>query len=177
MKKSLTALLLAFTFTTSAIAQAPTDASLAKFLQLSEMDKSFEIGLYASLDSQRQLFEQQIAQKQGITPEQVRQIGAIFEKYNRQMAEQILTPTNRQKVNQAFIDVAKKHYTQAEVDAYNQFLSTPIGKSVTQKSNAMMPEYLSMVETLTHEMLKNSSVNYADMEQEIEKELANIFKE
>ena len=69
MKKSLTALLLVFTFTTSAIAQAPTDASLAKFLQLSEMDKSFEIGLYASLDSQRQLFEQQIAQKQGITPE------------------------------------------------------------------------------------------------------------
>lgn len=93
------------------------------------------------------------------------------------MAEQILTPSNRQKVNQAFIDVAKKYYTQAEVDAYNQFLSTPIGKSVTQKSNAMMPEYLSMVETLTHEMLKNSSVNYADMEQEIEKELANIFKE
>lgn len=177
MKKSLTALLLAFTLHTSAVAQTPSDESLIKFLQLSEMDKAFETGLYASLDFQKQLFENQIAQKQGITPEQVRQIGAIFEKYNRQMAEQILTPPNRQKVNQAFIDVAKKYYTQAEVDAYNQFLSTPIGKSVTQKSNAMMPEYMSIAERLTYEMLEGGSINYANMEQEIEKELANLFKE
>lgn len=67
MKKALTALLLAFTLATSAVAQTPSDESLIKFLQLSEMDKAFETGLYASLDFQKQLFENQIAQKQGIT--------------------------------------------------------------------------------------------------------------
>lgn len=45
MKKSLTAMLLgiSLTFTMNATAQVPSDKSLIKFMQLSEMDKAFDI--------------------------------------------------------------------------------------------------------------------------------------
>lgn len=53
----------------NATAQVPSDESLIKFMQLSEMDKAFDLGMQGSLNAQRQLFEAQIAQKEGVTPE------------------------------------------------------------------------------------------------------------
>jgi hypothetical protein len=100
MKKSLTAMLLgiSLTFTMNATAQVPSDESLIKFMQLSEMDKAFDLGMQGSLNAQRQLFEAQIAQKEGVTPEQAKQVGMVFEKYVNQVIGQVITPQSRQKI-------------------------------------------------------------------------------
>lgn len=58
IKKSLTAMLLgmSLTFAMNTTAQVPPDESLIKLMQLSEMDKVFDLGMQGSLDAQRQLF-------------------------------------------------------------------------------------------------------------------------
>lgn len=58
VKKSLTAMLLGMSlaFAMNATAQVPSDESLIEFMQLSEMDKAFDLGMQGSLDAQRQLF-------------------------------------------------------------------------------------------------------------------------
>ncbi|QPT43757.1 hypothetical protein [Moraxella nonliquefaciens] len=38
----------------NATAQVPSDESLIKFMQLSEMDKAFDLGMQGSLNAQRQ---------------------------------------------------------------------------------------------------------------------------
>lgn len=147
-------------------------------MQLSEMDKAFDLGMQGSLNAQRQLFEAQIAQKEGVTPEQAKQVGMVFEKYVNQVIGQVITPQSRQKINQIFIDVAKKYYTQEEIDAYNEFLSMPIGKSVVQKTNIMTPEYMDELQKLVVQMLiDNPNLDNEKMQQDIEKEIERIFAE
>ncbi len=180
MKISLITMLLSMTlsFSISATAQAPSDESLLKFMQLSQVDKTFDVGMQSSLDAQRQLFEAQVAQKEGVTPEQVKQAGMVFEKYINQFTEQIITPQTRQKIDQIFLDVAKKYYTQQEIDVYNEFLSTPIGQSVTQKTNMMIPKYMDELQKLIVQILiDNPSMDNKKLEQELEKELERIFAE
>lgn len=180
VKKSLTAMLLGMSlvFAMNATAQVPSDESLIEFMQLSEMDKAFDLGMQGSLDAQRQLFEAQIAQKEGVTPEQAKQVGMVFEKHVNQVIGQVITPQSRQQINQIFIDVAKKYYTQEEIDAYNEFLSTPIGKSVVQKTNIMTPEYMDKLQKLVVQMLiDNPNLNNEKMQQDIEKEIERIFAE
>ncbi|UNU73512.1 hypothetical protein LU293_00935 [Moraxella nasovis] len=143
MKKLAIALLSISLFTSSAVAKTPSDSSLIKLAQLQDLDKQIEVGVYAALHSQRMAFEELVEQNNTITADQKRRIGDVFEKYTRQTASSFLNDTEFKKQNlDAFIAAAKASYTQAEVDAYNQFLSTKEGQSITKKLEKVSSEYL-----------------------------------
>lgn len=137
-----TALATAIVFSTtmlSAQAATPTDASLTKLMQVTHTAEMIE----SSIGNQIEVIEPVITsqlEKQDLTPAQRRRANAVITKYVTQLLQGSKAQVS-QIAQKDFIDVAKKNYTQEEVDAQIAFYSSEVGQSIVNKQPKVLQEF------------------------------------
>ena len=128
----------------------PTDASLDKLVKVLHIDKMIDEML-----AQRQ---QAATMMKGLPQElptdenagifsrhAQKQLKNIFVKYSTVLGQQLDQPISKQQLQQAYQAIAKKTYTQAEVDALNQFYETPMGQRILGKQSQVSSEFVQMM--------------------------------
>lgn len=128
----------------------PTDASLDKLIKVLHIDKMIDEML-----AQRQ---QAAAMMKGLPQEfptdenagifsrhAQKQLKNIFVKYSTVLGQQLDQPISKQQLQQAYQAIAKKTYTQAEVDALNQFYETPMGQRILSKQSQVSSEFVQVM--------------------------------
>lgn len=128
----------------------PTDASLDKLIKVLHIDKMIDEML-----AQRQ----QAASVMKGLPQELptdesagifsrhaqKQLKNIFVKYSTVLGQQLDQPISKQQLQQAYQAIAKKTYTQAEVDALNQFYETPMGQRILSKQSQVSSEFVQVM--------------------------------
>lgn len=146
--KNIKALFVASTLilATPVFAQTPSDESLNKMMSLMKIEQN----LKEMQETMPQMLEQMLQHSfdqdprfKQVSPQKREKIQAILKKF----AHEAMTESmgNQEMLNAMFTSfnkIAKRHYTQAEVDAMNAFLSTPEGASITQKQGKVMAEFM-----------------------------------
>ena len=128
----------------------PTDASLDKLIKVLHIDKMIDEML-----AQRQ---QAASMMKGLPQElptdenagifsrhAQKQLKNIFVKYSTILGQQLDQPISKQQLQQAYQAIAKKTYTQAEVDALNQFYETPMGQRILSKQSQVSSEFVQVM--------------------------------
>ena len=128
----------------------PTDASLDKLIKVLHIDKMID-----EMIAQRQ----QAANMMKGLPQELptdenagifsrhaqKQLKNIFVKYSTLLGQQLDQPISKQQLQQAYQAIAKKTYTQAEVDALNQFYETPMGQRILSKQSQVSSEFVQVM--------------------------------
>lgn len=128
----------------------PTDASLDKLIKVLHIDKMID-----EMIAQRQ----QAANMMKGLPQELptdenagifsrhaqKQLKNIFVKYSTVLGQQLDQPISKQQLQQAYKAIAKKTYTQAEVDALNQFYETPMGQRILSKQSQVSSEFVQVM--------------------------------
>ena len=128
----------------------PTDASLDKLIKVLHIDKMIDEML-----AQRQ---QAASMMKGLPQElptdenagifsrhAQKQLKNIFVKYSTVLGQQLDQPISKQQLQQAYQAIAKRTYTQAEVDALNQFYETPMGQRILSKQSQVSSEFVQVM--------------------------------
>ncbi|RVU85100.1 DUF2059 domain-containing protein [Leucothrix sargassi] len=128
----------------------PTDASLDKLIKVLHIDKMIDEML-----AQRQ---QAATMMKGLPQElptdenagifsrhAQKQLKNIFVKYSTVLGQQLDQPISKQQLQQAYQAIAKRTYTQAEVDAINQFYETPMGQRILSKQSQVSSEFVQVM--------------------------------
>lgn len=128
----------------------PTDASLDKLIKVLHIDKMID-----EMIAQRQ---QAASMMKGLPQEfptdenagifsrhAQKQLKNIFVKYSTVLGQQLDQPISKQQLQQAYQAIAKKTYTQAEVDALNQFYETPMGQRILSKQSQVSSEFVQVM--------------------------------
>ena len=128
----------------------PTDASLDKLVKVLHIDKMIDEML-----AQRQ---QAATMMKGLPQElptdenagifsrhAQKQLKNIFVKYSTILGQQLDQPISKQQLQQAYQAIAKKTYSQAEVDALNQFYETPMGQRILSKQSQVSSEFVQVM--------------------------------
>ena len=128
----------------------PPDASLDKLIKVLHIDKMIDEML-----AQRQ---QAATMMKGLPQElptdenagifsrhAQKQLKNIFVKYSTVLGQQLDQPISKQQLQQAYQAIAKRTYTQAEVDALNQFYETPMGQRILSKQSQVSSEFVQVM--------------------------------
>ena len=128
----------------------PTDASLDKLIKVLHIDKMIDEML-----AQRQ---QAATMMKGLPQElptdenagifsrhAQKQLKNIFVKYSTVLGQQLDQPISKQQLQQAYQAIAKRTYTQAEVDALNQFYENPMGQRILSKQSQVSSEFVQVM--------------------------------
>ena len=128
----------------------PTDAALDKLIKVLHIDKMIDEML-----AQRQ---QAATMMKGLPQElptdenagifsrhAQKQLKNIFVKYSTVLGQQLDQPISKQQLQQAYQAIAKRTYTQAEVDALNQFYETPMGQRILSKQSQVSSEFVQVM--------------------------------
>ena len=155
----------------------PTDASLDKLIKVLHIDKMID-----EMIAQRQ---QAAAMMKGLPQElptdenagifsrhAQKQLKNIFVKYSTVLGQQLDQPISKQQLQQAYQAIAKKTYTQAEVDALNQFYETPMGQRILSKQSQVSSEFVQvMMPTLI-----GDTTQFEKAMPSLQKDIEKIFK-
>lgn len=132
--------------TLSAQAASPTDESL---LQLIEVTKVVEMMDDMASDSgiAEQVTQSMLASlpSDNLTAEQREGLEQIVSEYSKEMTDISDMKNLNQQVVAAYLETAKQHFTQQEVDAQIAFYSSDEGQSIIDKQPAMMKDYMEQV--------------------------------
>lgn len=182
MKKLFLAACLAISFSNPAFANTTADTTLAseqsiqQLLKVTQVDQVIE----SAVSGARQMIEASISDKikqhpnyAYTTPQQQAQIQqeiqAISEIYNKNLTIKL----NELNLLDFIVQVYKKHYTQAEVNALLQFYETPAGQSLIAKQPMTTAETMALVRNKSETILQKVDDT---MTSELEQKMANIFK-
>jgi hypothetical protein len=155
----------------------PTDASLDKLIKVLHIDKMIDEML-----AQRQ---QAASMMKGLPQElptdenagifsrhAQKQLKNIFVKYSTVLGQQLDQPISKQQLQQAYQAIAKKTYTQAEVDALNQFYETPMGQRILSKQSQVSSEF---VQVMMPTLIGDTS-QFEKAMPSLQKDIEKIFK-
>ena len=155
----------------------PTDASLDKLIKVLHIDKMIDEML-----AQRQ---QAASMMKGLPQElptdenagifsrhAQKQLKNIFVKYSTILGQQLDQPISKQQLQQAYQAIAKKTYTQAEVDALNQFYETPMGQRILSKQSQVSSEF---VQVMMPTLIGDTS-QFEKAMPSLQKDIEKIFK-
>ena len=155
----------------------PTDASLDKLIKVLHIDKMIDEML-----AQRQ---QAATMMKGLPQElptdenagifsrhAQKQLKNIFVKYSTVLGQQLDQPISKQQLQQAYQAIAKKTYTQAEVDALNQFYETPMGQRILGKQSQVSSEF---VQVMMPTLIGDTS-QFEKAMPSLQKDIEKIFK-
>ena len=155
----------------------PTDASLDKLIKVLHIDKMIDEML-----AQRQ---QAATMMKGLPQElptdenagifsrhAQKQLKNIFVKYSTVLGQQLDQPISKQQLQQAYQAIAKKTYTQAEVDALNQFYETPMGQRILSKQSQVSSEF---VQVMMPTLIGDTS-QFEKAMPSLQKDIEKIFK-
>lgn len=145
MKRIFSLALLGALVVTPSYASTPSNASLEK---LSELAPYMNVlaDVIAPLAMERQQLAYIAQNNPKLTEAQRTEILKLYDDYAKNLIERIDTPQRRAELKKAYIAAAKKHYTQAEVDAIIGFFGSEVGKSAVQKENTIFSDYIKQVE-------------------------------
>ena len=155
----------------------PTDASLDKLIKVLHIDKMIDEML-----AQRQQAasimkglpqELPTDENAGIFSRHAqKQLKNIFVKYSTVLGQQLDQPISKQQLQQAYQAIAKKTYTQAEVDALNQFYETPMGQRILSKQSQVSSEF---VQVMMPTLIGDTS-QFEKAMPSLQKDIEKIFK-
>ena len=128
----------------------PTDASLDKLIKVLHIDKMIDEMLTQRQQAANMMkgLPQELPtdENAGIFSRHAqKQLKNIFVKYSTVLGQQLDQPISKQQLQQAYQAIAKKTYTQAEVDALNQFYETPIGQRILGKQSQVSSEFVQVM--------------------------------
>ena len=101
-----------------------------------------------------------------------KQLKNIFVKYSTVLGQQLDQPISKQQLQQAYQAIAKKTYTQAEVDALNQFYETPMGQRILSKQSQVSSEF---VQVMMPTLIGDTS-QFEKAMPSLQKDIEKIFK-
>ena len=155
----------------------PTDAALDKLIKVLHIDKMIDEML-----AQRQ---QAATMMKGLPQElptdenagifsrhAQKQLKNIFVKYSNVLGQQLDQPISKQQLQQAYQAIAKRTYTQAEVDALNQFYETPMGQRILSKQSQVSSEF---VQVMMPTLIGDTS-QFEKAMPSLQKDIEKIFK-
>lgn len=147
----------------------PTDASIAKLMQVMHIDEKID----GVINSQQAVID--IINNQASSPSQQSvnnklnkrqrelqgKIQQLLGQYSEIMTDGINEVTDSQTLTQAYVDAVKTHFTQAEVDAQIGFYDTEMGQSILAKQPKVntvflqksLPDDMSNTEQRLNELL------------------------
>ncbi|OOS26254.1 DUF2059 domain-containing protein [Moraxella pluranimalium] len=162
----------------SAIAQTPSDASLRQTLALLDFNSYLKQGSDTSGLRTAQIMAQNAKEQYQLTDDQVERLTQVYYHHLKQNSDLLFNESNIiQELQDEYIELAKLNFNQDEIDAYNQFLSTPAGKRFAYNHNAFLGLYLKA------ELESVLAVNYlfqdeiSQIKLQMEKEAAKIISE
>lgn len=128
----------------------PTDAALDKLIKVLHIDKMIDEMLAQRQQAATMMKElpQELPtdENAGIFSRHAqKQLKNIFVKYSTLLGQQLDQPISKQQLQQAYQAIAKKTYTQAEVDALNQFYETPMGQRILGKQSQVSSEFVQVM--------------------------------
>lgn len=182
LKKTLAFTLIASTLSIlPAFAKTPSDASLNRLATVSKVDDSFKDGVKIGFIAMFGGHVQKNLADAGIelNKQQQAELTKALDNYGDKMTKDIVSPALLKTVRQEFKTIAKKHYSQDEVDAMIEFYSTPVGRSVMNKQGAMTAEFSQSVLTIIgNDETYNTNLNKASLTHtpDFDKELEAIIK-
>ncbi|WP_201510318.1 DUF2059 domain-containing protein [Psychrobacter alimentarius] len=132
--------------TLSAQAAVPTDASLMKLIKVTKIVETMN-----DMSSDNEMTEEMMKTMLASMPNnelnaaQRKRFDEIILKYSKEMTKRDnVEGINKQIVNM-YMQSAKKHFDQKEVDAQIEFYSTEVGQSIIDKQPAMMKDYMAQI--------------------------------
>ena len=132
--------------TLSVQAAVPTDASLLKLIKVTKVvemmnDMSSDSGITDQV-TQSMLSSLPI---DNLSTDQRQRLEGIVSKYSKEMTDNSDRDSVNQQVIKVYMETAKQHFDQAEVDAQIAFYSSKAGQSIINKQPAMMKDYMTKV--------------------------------
>lgn len=129
--------------TEAAQAAVPTDASLLKLVEVTKV-----VDTMNDMSNNSEMIEQamlaSIPNKE-LNAAQRQRFDEIIRKYSREMADKNEAEKINKEVIDAYIQSAKQHFNQQEVDAQIAFYSSQAGQSIIDKQPAMMKDYMAKI--------------------------------
>ena len=155
----------------------PTDASLDKLIKVLHIDKMIDEMLTQRQQAANMMkgLPQELPtdENAGIFSRHAqKQLKNIFVKYSTVLGQQLDQPISKQQLQQAYQAIAKKTYTQAEVDALNQFYETPIGQRILSKQSQVSSEF---VQVMMPTLIGDTS-QFEKAMPSLQKDIEKIFK-
>ena len=132
--------------TLSVQAAVPTDASLLKLIKVTKVvemmnDMSSDSGITDQV-TQSMLSSLPV---NNLSTDQRQRLEGIVSKYSKEMTDNSDRDSVNQQVIKVYMETAKQHFDQAEVDAQIAFYSSKAGQSIINKQPAMMKDYMTKV--------------------------------
>jgi len=154
--------------------QVPSEASLIKLLEVTRMVDMMQSMSSTQSEMMSPIIESALKQKDlaQMTDQQRQEVSRVLTQYS----QQLLADTNQVLLDVAqkqFVGVAKKHYTQAEVDAQIAFYSTEVGQSILDKQPKLMQEYMKV---LVPEVMQVTNATSEKLMPKLIKDLDAILK-
>ena len=155
----------------------PTDASLDKLVKVLHIDKMIDemIAQRQQAASMMKGLPQELPMDEnaGIFSRHAqKQLKNIFVKYSTVLGQQLDQPISKQQLQQAYQAIAKRTYTQAEVDALNQFYETPMGQRILSKQSQVSSEF---VQVMMPTLIGDTS-QFEKAMPSLQKDIEKIFK-
>ncbi len=128
-------------FTGVALAAEPSDADIEKLLQASRAESMLNAIIPQMETMQRQQFDQLVAGKE-MSPEQRAEADRIMAKTNEIMRKAL----SWQEMRPLYVDVYKKTFTREDVRAITKFYESPAGRSLLDKTPALMQNLMGAIQ-------------------------------
>ncbi|ULJ62333.1 DUF2059 domain-containing protein [Wielerella bovis] len=160
-------------FSQSVWAAPPSDASLQKLVTILRVEEQFD----QQIKQEQELIEKQIINSWKehplvqLSPDKEKQLIALIQRTLQETAKIGTDKNSLQIYIDTWIQVAKKHYTQEEVDAMIQFYTSPVGQSIMKKSDLISEEYMEIMKPI---MQEQSNQIFQYMQQEMVQEMKKI---
>ena len=132
--------------TLSAQAAVPTDASLLKLIKVTKVVETMN-DMSSDSEMTEQVMQTMLASMPNneLNAAQRKRFDEIILKYSKEMTDkESLESLNKQIIN-VYVQSAKQHFSQKEVDAQIAFYSSQIGQSIIEKQPAMMKDYMAQI--------------------------------
>lgn len=132
--------------TLSAQAAVPTDASLLKLIKVTKVVETMN-DMSSDSEMTEQVMQTMLASMPNdeLNSAQRQRFDDIIKKYSKEMiAKDNVNSLNKQIIN-SYVQSAKQHFTQQEVDAQIDFYSSKVGQGIIDKQPAMMKDYMAHI--------------------------------
>lgn len=132
--------------TLSAQAAVPTDASLLKLIKVTKVVEMMN-DMSSDSSTTDQVMQSMLSSlpTDNLSTDQRQRLEDIVSKYSKEMTDDSNRTTMNQKIVDVYVQTAKQHFNQEEVDAQIDFYSSKTGQSIIDKQPDMMKDYMTQI--------------------------------
>jgi len=132
--------------TLSTQAAVPTDSSLLRLAKVTKVvDQANDISNSSGVAEQVTQSILSSISSDNISKEKRQRFNEIVSKYSKEMTNSSQIGDMNQQIINVYMQTAKQHFDQREVDAQIAFYSSEIGQSIIDKQPAMLNDYMEKV--------------------------------